>query len=172
MRNVLFGGVVITFSLVLGVFFLRVQRPPQQPASSQRCQPETVQDLATAACNHAQVRIKIGDNELLVEVVSTPSSIQQGLSDRTEIGSDGMLFAFAQPNQPTFWMKDMRFPLDFIWFNDQGSVVQINENIPQPSSAAADPVRVSPAQPIQFVLEVPAGFIETTEISTFLMLTL
>jgi len=66
-----------------------------------------------------------------------------------------MLFIFPKPGRPNFWMKDMNFPLDFIWISG-GQVVQLSTNIP----ATQPPVTLTPDQPIDQVLEVNAGFID------------
>lgn len=97
--------------------------------------------------------------EITVEVVTTPESIQRGLSGRTEIGSDGMLFIFPQISQQVFWMKEMNFDLDMIWIAD-GKVVGITPNVPKPASPDLGPSQLQRyASPtgVNMVLEVPAG---------------
>ena len=51
-----------------------------------------------------------------MDLADTPEKRFQGLSGREilEEGT-GMLFVFQEERQHTFWMKDMRFPLDMIW---------------------------------------------------------
>ena len=66
-----------------------------------------------------------------------------------------MLFVFPQPAQHSFWMKDMNFPLDFIWIRNS-RVTQVSTHVP----ATQPPVTLAPDQPIDQVLEVNAGFIE------------
>ena len=39
-----------------------------------------------------------------------------------------MLFRFSQAEKYSFWMKDMRFPLDIIWIKNR-EVVHIEKNI-------------------------------------------
>lgn len=104
--------------------------------------------------------ITIGSTKLLVEVVNTPEKIQQGLSGRASLGSDGMLFVLGVRRIPTFWMKEMQFPLDFIWI-DGTTVVSITEQVPPPqqgTNSSSLPL-YSPPVPVTHVLEVPAGFV-------------
>ncbi len=80
-------------------------------------------------------------------IADTEEKRSKGLSDIPSIKSnEGMLFTFEKPDYYFFWMKDMKFPLDFIFIN-QNKVVNIFENIsPSPylnsftSSEKADKV--------------------------------
>jgi uncharacterized membrane protein (UPF0127 family) len=100
--------------------------------------------------------------ELTFEVVNSISSVVQGLSGREEIGSDGMLFIFPESRRHSFWMKDMRFNLDMIWIAD-GKVIEVTEGVPYPSPGTLDKnlPYYSPKQPVNMVLEVPAGMSAT-----------
>ena len=101
---------------------------------------------------------------LTLEVVNTPVSLSKGLGDRTEIGSDGMLFVFQEPTETHFWMYGMLFDLDLIWIKGD-TVVEITESVPAPKNAEAQSKSTnrnlsrypSPGE-IDMVLEVPAGF--------------
>ncbi len=106
----------------------------------------------------AQITINTKTYEVILS--STPEQIQLGLSYRSSIGADGMLFVFPQRHSPVFWMYEMRFPLDFIWI-DGSSIVALHENVlsPQPGAQVEDITRVSPGLSVTSVLEVPAGFI-------------
>lgn len=104
----------------------------------------------------AESEIQVGSTRLRVEVARTPAEIEQGLSDRTEIGSDGMLFLFPQPRRATFWMLRMQFPLDMIWFS-QGKIAQINADVPPPVETDGIPTVVPTEQKMDSILEVPAG---------------
>ncbi len=116
--------------------------------------------------DHSLHTIRIGEVSLEVEFVNTTESITTGLSYRKSIGSDGMLFVFQTEVTPTFWMKDMHFPLDFIWIRS-GQVVDTTIGVPAP--AVGTPLSqlpvYSPSSPVTHVLEVPAGFIEQKKIA-------
>jgi len=104
--------------------------------------------------------IKIAGQVLTVEIADTPQSRQQGLSDRKTLvdQSHGMLFIFDEPGSYSFWMKDMNFPLDIVWFDaDQKAVEIISSVVPEGSS----PQKIyQPTEPAKYVLEVAAGFAE------------
>jgi len=103
-------------------------------------------------------KVIIGDIKIKVEVADDPVEMQAGLSGRESLDENhGMLFVFAEPGQPAFWMKDMKFPIDIIWIqNDR--VVDLAPNLPV--VAAEFLSTYAPKEPANYVLEVNAGFVE------------
>jgi len=95
--------------------------------------------------------------KLQLEVVNQPQSLSLGLGGRDEIGSDGMLFVFDRSELRVFWMKGMQFDLDLIWIH-QGQVVGVTPNVPAPQALQEILPRLVSPQPVDMVLEVPAGF--------------
>ena len=92
-----------------------------------------------------------------VEIADTQDERTQGLSGRKELlKNNGMLFVFDHPDRYSFWMKEMRFPIDIIWLDENFSVIMIAESIPPESF----PKSFTPDAPALYVLEVPAGFSE------------
>jgi uncharacterized membrane protein (UPF0127 family) len=110
-------------------------------------------------------QLPLGEKQYEVVLAQSSEEITLGLSYRKNIGADGMLFLFPERRIPTFWMFEMRFPLDFIWI-DENTVVSLNQNVPSPGLNAprASIAQVRPTQPVTAVLEVPAGFIERESI--------
>ncbi len=103
--------------------------------------------------------VKIGRAQIQVEIADTPEARAQGLSGRAKLEEGyGMLFPMGEPEVYAFWMKDMQFPLDIIWIRDD-RVVDISENVPPPKIGEF-PVSVRPRSPVNYVLEVNAGFAE------------
>lgn len=102
--------------------------------------------------------VVVGDVKVKVEIADEPLEMQQGLSNRESLGKNhGMLFVFAEPGQPAFWMKDMKFPIDIIWIQGE-KIVDIAPNLPP---LAGDYVSTyEPRVPANYVLEVNAGFAE------------
>lgn len=99
--------------------------------------------------------VKIGNVELKVKIADSPQERSKGLSGISSLPeNEGVFFVFAEKDTtPSFWMKDMLIPLDIIWIND-GKIVKIDKNVP-----ISDPNKLySPSQPIDYVLEVNAGF--------------
>lgn len=105
-------------------------------------------------------RVKINDTTIKVEVVDTADKRNKGLSGRDSLASDsGMLFIYDKMGKYPFWMKGMKFPLDFIWISGL-RIVDILTNIAPPSPNQPDqslPIYQS-ITPIDKVLEVAGGF--------------
>jgi len=68
---------------------------------------------------------------------------------------EGMLFIFDRPLRYSFWMKNMKFPLDLIWISRDKTVVDITRSA-QPCVDSCE--SLYPAEPAKYVLEVNAGF--------------
>ena len=103
--------------------------------------------------------LEIGSQTLTVEIATSPEAMQQGLSDRISMGKNqGMLFDFgAVPVNTSFWMKDMRFNLDFIWI-EQNKIVGITPDVPAPTHLNTNLPSYYPPSPVNQVLEVNAGW--------------
>ena len=85
----------------------------------------------------------------------------KGLSGTQYLANgEGMLFVYDEPTVPRFWMKDMNYAIDIIWISSDKRVVGIEQNI----SPETFPATFSPSTPVQYVLEVPAGFVERNAI--------
>jgi len=109
-------------------------------------------------------KIVIAGVTLNVEIAATAADQQKGLSDRDSMAPDhGMLFVFDSEGNWGFWMKDMRFPLDIIWFNSQRNAVFIEQNL-LPCTPQDCPIH-TPLVKATYVLEVNAGFVRAHNIS-------
>ena len=94
---------------------------------------------------------------LSVEIARNATAQSRGLSDRSRLDNgSGMLFVFDHEDYWSFWMANMKFPLDIIWFNSNRQVVWIEPNI-QPCNSMNCP-ELTPEAPATYVLEVNAGF--------------
>lgn len=105
----------------------------------------------------------VGSAIFSVEVADAASEYQLGLGGRDSLPVDsGMLFVFRTEDQYTFWMKGMRFPLDFIWITKDCVVLEVTKDVPQSNESVPDgtlPV-ISSSKPILYVLEINAGSVE------------
>lgn len=109
-------------------------------------------------------KVRIAGNTFFVEVAVTGAQKQRGLGGRDTLQADhGMLFPYDHKEQYEFWMRGMRFPLDFIWI-DGTVVADISENIPPPN-AGERPLIIKPTVAVNTVLEVPAGTVQRLGIS-------
>lgn len=113
------------------------------------------------------VEIILGANESVkvnVELADSESERQAGLSFKKYLGDyDGMLFVFNTETNAPFWMKDMQIPIDMIFFDSQGFIVDIKE-AQAPCTATYCP-SITSKKSYMYVLEVNSGFVEKNNIS-------
>jgi uncharacterized membrane protein (UPF0127 family) len=91
-----------------------------------------------------------------LELALTSEEISNGLMFRPSLPENrGMLFLFDQPRLPAFWMKNTLIPLDLVFLDGTGAVVDVIADV-QP--CAADPCpNYPPSSPSLAVLEIVAG---------------
>jgi len=128
-------------------------------ACGQTTAPAAVSPAAISPYSRA---LSVGSQNLMVEVATDSQKMAQGLSGRSSMGENqGMLFDFGSLQSPQFWMKDMQFNLDFIWIA-KNKVIGITPDVPAPIENLKFDVenlpRYSPPSPVDWVLEVNAGW--------------
>lgn len=105
----------------------------------------------------AKGKVLIQNETITVDIANTPEKREQGLSGKNSLAKDrGMLFLFEESAYPTFWMKEMKFPIDIIFLNGN-TITTIYENVPAPSSETAPLLLYKPTSPSDKVLELRAG---------------
>lgn len=105
-----------------------------------------------------KLSLQIGKVKLEVEIAETDAARARGLSGRAALSENqGMLFVFDEPGQYGFWMKDMNFPIDIVWINEDWHIVGVTAEI----SPESYPEAFYPPRPIKYALEVNAGFTVT-----------
>ena len=103
--------------------------------------------------------ILMSHGALEVEVADTRASRELGLSGREKMGdNEGLMFVFDEPGRYGFWMKDMKFPLDIIWINQNGVVVDIERNV-TPESYNQKKTFINQSEAL-YVLEINSGLSE------------
>ncbi|MEE4376602.1 MAG: DUF192 domain-containing protein [Candidatus Competibacteraceae bacterium] len=104
--------------------------------------------------------ISVNTTRFRVEIAQTLEERQRGLMFRTQLPDDqGMLFIQPTPGQSTFWMKNTYIPLDMLYFDDQGQLLEMHTEVP-PCKAKPCPVYTSQATRVKYILEINAGLAE------------
>jgi uncharacterized protein len=104
--------------------------------------------------------VKIGQISLKVDVAETEVQKEQGLSGRDQLEeNEGMLFIFDNLGYYGIWMKDMNFPIDIAWLNQDKKIIYIENNVdpetyPKIFYALKDNIPVLN----QYVIETSANF--------------
>lgn len=93
------------------------------------------------------------------ELADDAASQFKGLSDRDSLEENqSMLFTFPNADFHSFWMKDMRFPIDIIWIKG-AEVVDITENAANEPGVPDNNLKTySPNKPADRVLELKSGW--------------
>jgi len=108
--------------------------------------------------DQSQHTLVIDGRPFTVQVVKTPATIQQGLSGRDSIATNGMLFVMPTIDLHGFWMKDMKFDLDLVWIKDcQVIGVTLGVPAPVPGTPIESLPTYQPPGPVDMVLEVPSS---------------
>lgn len=102
------------------------------------------------------VPITVGPAAFHVEMAQTLEERQQGLMFRRELPRDrGMLF-MQSPGPALFWMKNTYIPLDLLYFDAAGALVQIYADTP-PCTTPNCPIYPSDTDTVRYILEINAG---------------
>lgn len=128
------------------------------PATTTPPTPTPTPSPTPAEGQFAPATVTIGAATFTLELARTPQERAVGLSGRTHLPEDhGMLFIFDSDARHGFWMKDTLIPLDIIWLDSDGVVVDVQTMQPEPG--VPDPLLTvyRPSAPARYVLEVNAG---------------
>ena len=102
---------------------------------------------------------KVCLNEVCLQAEVADSRPRQsiGLMFRESLpDGQAMLFIFEKEDLHSFWMKNMRFPLDIIWINGKKEIVDLKTGV---LPCLEDCESLIPAAEASYVLEVNSGFV-------------
>jgi len=101
----------------------------------------------------------VAGHKIRAELAQSDEEKILGLSKRDNLASNvGMIFIYDEYNIPSFWMKDMLFPIDIIWIKDD-MVVGFEKNVMHPDSDNEKLLHYQPKTFVNYVLEVNSGFV-------------
>lgn len=107
------------------------------------------------------VTLFLGDGVFKTRLAMTDAEIERGLSGTKKLSQDqAMLFVYQRAAKWPIWMKDMYYPLDIVWLDEQKRVVSIVKNAPPESY----PQRFTPSEPALYVVELAAGTVDSRAI--------
>ena len=112
--------------------------------------------LYTPSSFATDTQLVINDIVFEVELAITPDERKMGLKQRKNLAENqGMLFIYSEPQIISFWMKQTLIPLDILFFDSNGQLLEAFDTVPPCTTSPCK--RYTNQKPSQFVLEIPAG---------------
>lgn len=104
----------------------------------------------------ASTLLELGNTRFQVETALTEEEHRRGLMKRPSLpAKTGMLFIYPTPTRVSFWMKDTLIPLDLLFFDQNGRLVQYMDDLPP--CLRDDCPRYNSNGYISYALELQAG---------------
>jgi len=108
--------------------------------------------------NKTSMVVRIDGMNITALVALTPEEQSTGLAIKdTMKENEGMLFTFDTPKKYSFWMKDMKFPIDILWLDSNKKIVHIEDKL-EPCLFLLPCPSYSPPTDSLYVLEVVSNF--------------
>ena len=112
--------------------------------------------------------IMVDEVPLSVQIADDEPRRVRGLMFQEQLPMDqGMIFVFDKPGLYSLWMLNMQFSLDMMWFDENGKMIHIEENVPP----CQTPLEITTCQSVVpegnavYVLEVTSGFVKQNNIT-------
>ncbi|NJL07671.1 MAG: DUF192 domain-containing protein [Methylacidiphilales bacterium] len=127
-----------------------------QPARSDADLPPVVPEIRFEGPEPLEIATRGGVRSFDVEVAANDEQRARGLMYRRSLpAGHGMLFDFGVARDVMMWMKNTYVSLDMLFIRTDGVIVNISERTTPLSTAT-----ISSAEPVRFVLELPAGSVK------------
>jgi uncharacterized protein len=118
------------------------------------------EEMRSGSNSYQRVNVTVNGLVLVADISVTNEQRTKGLSVKDGLAeNEAMLFVFDNEAEHTFWMKDMKFPIDIIWIDSDKTIVHIEHNLPPCSSGVLCPT-YKPSDDSLYVLETVGGFAE------------
>lgn len=102
--------------------------------------------------------IDIKGNEFKLEVARTIHQKNKGLMNRPSLGEkEGMIFVSSMEIPQAFWMKNTLIPLDMIFLDKDGKVLNIETALPEPGVSDLQLKLYKSIAPAKYVIELNKG---------------
>jgi uncharacterized protein len=122
------------------------------------------QEVRSGSNIYRQVNVTVNGQVLVADIAATDEQRTKGLSVKDRLAeNEAMLFVFDNEGEHTFWMKNMKFPIDIIWIDSDKAVVHIEHNL-QPCNSDLLCPTYRPIDDSLYVLETVGGFAEKYDI--------
>lgn len=121
----------------------------------------SLEKQAELQINRGETIGRIGEAYFNFNIADTTAERTQGLSGKEQLkDTQALLFAFDSADKHCFWMKDMKFAIDILWFDADKKLVYEKRGI----TPETYPESFCPEVPAKYVVEVTAGVAEKNQI--------
>jgi uncharacterized membrane protein (UPF0127 family) len=105
------------------------------------------------------IDLKLGSLPISAKVASTPRTQSKGYMEESEPSDgEGMIFVYDKEEPLSFWMKNVNFPLDIVFFDSNLNYID-HQTMEKFNGEEDDRLpRYSSSRPAQFAVELPAGW--------------
>jgi uncharacterized membrane protein (UPF0127 family) len=111
------------------------------------------QALENFATSELTVQTAGGPQKFSIELALSDAQMEQGLMFRRSMPAGaGMLFDFKRPTNVTMWMKNTLIPLDMLFLDDRGRILDIHERAVPYSTDI-----IAAKAPARYVVELNGG---------------
>jgi uncharacterized protein len=126
---------------------------------------KAIQEASPANNRYLKAKVIVKAFDLNADIPIISEQMSKGLAVKNQLKeNEAMFFVFEKPGRYSFWMKDMKFPIDVFWLDSDGKVVYIKENM-QPCISTIICILYTPNTDSQYVLETVAGFTQRHNVS-------
>jgi uncharacterized protein len=127
-------------------------KPATQPATKSAATTPATLASAPYPVTFASTTMTLKGRQFTIEVATTEEQEARGLMYRDSMpASHGMLFVMPRLEPTKFWMQNTRIPLDILFLDQKGKVVDIIAAKP------FDETNVGPSVPVRYVIELNQG---------------
>ncbi|MFL6491060.1 MAG: DUF192 domain-containing protein [Nitrososphaera sp.] len=121
-------------------------------------------EASSSSNGYSQANVTVNGVVLVADISASNEQRTKGLSIKDSLAeNEAMLFVFDNEGEYTFWMKDMKFPIDIIWIDSNKTVVHIEHNL-QPCDYGFLCPTYKPGQDSLYVLETVGGFAQKHDV--------
>ena len=157
------GIIAIVTAVYFYPFIIHLLEPSEHNNNSQ----ELIMGQASPNSNgsaYRQMNVTMNGIELVADVAETNEQRTKGLAFKDALAeNEAMVFVFDNAQEHSFWMKDMKFPIDIIWLDSNKTVVHVEHNL-QPCSFDGFCQTYKPDKNALYVIETVAGFAKNNNV--------
>lgn len=106
------------------------------------------------------IEAKVGGVPLKLKALTTQMSQAKGYmgAEKEPTEEEGLLFVYDRPMPLSFWMKNVKFPLDIIFFDQDHNYIDHHTMSPHAGEPDHRLPRYSSKKPARFAVEVCSGW--------------